>query len=430
MKKYLFILLLFSNFGGIAQPQRLALLPIALNVVGAEASQASTLCIDYFRPVPTKQQTLSYISGEGASGEFTLRGRNTYSHATIKGHRGSTEGISFFGSANANKDIPEYYQNFIKQRTQAYENVYKNRAFTKQAHLNLQYDIWEFNILDNLGYINRRGDPTSSFNLARDHFKTIYNGQYTSALELGSDITRRGASHSAYQSISQKKFNNYIVHYEKGTYKYCVFDGEGHIMFTSNSSESAIAGIINDPKIDANDNVYLTTLNFENNKKSDAFMTSANMEGFKSNNKISFERYMYQDVCSGGKRYSIPHRYGEADIESTGNRYYFFESKFKEKTNYLFKNIEVDTYSTSKPVLSEMITDVNETFQIGDVYNQVKENISVASFLHKFKKQVKRIHNLQSAGDLVIVVKYQLKPVGYIKFRFRKNDRSLKLKNA
>jgi hypothetical protein len=424
MKKLSFIILLFTCHFGTAQ-QRLALLPTAI----ASATQASTLCIDYFEAVPKKTENLHFIDGEASQSNLNLHGADTYNHANITGTTGAgraaTENIAYFGTNGANGSIPSYYKKFIEERTQFYtDQINKGHSTKAKLREALQHDVWEFDILDKMGYINRSASPSADFGYARQQFQT-YNsdlGKKASALMIGDEIYTTAAKNLTYQSISHEKFNYYIVHYERGTGRYLVFDGHGHIITSASTPFGAQQALIS--RATDNENVYIKTLNFENETKGDAFLTNANLEGFKGGKKISFQRYSFQDVCTGGRRYAIPKQYNTSDISTTtldGKTYSFFPAKFREKTTYVIKDVEVDSYSTKSSVLQDLVNKINDTFEIGKQFDNTKQSISLATFLSKFKREVKTIHGITREDEFIMLIKQQAEPVGVVKIYLKKD---------
>jgi hypothetical protein len=106
MKKFLHLLWLLMPLAVLAQPQRLVMLPSAMNAA-AGLGEASTLCIDYFRAAPSRADRLEYIGPEteGVTGRHVM-GTNSPSKARPVGLPTRRENSLFFGAKNAEKEIP------------------------------------------------------------------------------------------------------------------------------------------------------------------------------------------------------------------------------------------------------------------------------------------------------------------------------------
>lgn len=411
MKKIFFLGALCIYLLAGAQPQRLLLLPSAMNVVRNEAGMASTLCIDFFRPVPKATDRLeplikNGVSGTGPTVETYLRGTGKPSTGALKNISRNREQAMIFGTRNAESTVPEHYQRFIDQRVDYYRRQYAGRNFTATAHERLQEDIWEYNILDVLGFVNHEGDALENFRNARTQFKTAYADKYRSALDFG-DVVSYAAGMIKVAQRNTAFANDVLFVYKVPGNRFVLFDGEGHLLKTGNSTEEITSHIIQ--RSAEKENTYLMLMDFENDVRRESFITNANLEGFRSGKKISFQQYEGLDLLLTGKHFYIPRAYSESNITTTtfrGRSYEHCSFEFRDFSKTDFR-AHVDAYALSRPVLVDMINEVNKSFSIGAVVDNLKRKLSLNKFLYNFKTKVKALHNLQSEEEFMILVKGQ-----------------------
>lgn len=414
MKIILRVLWLLMPLTVLAQPQRLVMLPSAMNAA-AEVGEASTLCIDYFRAAPTRADRLEYIGPEteGTSGGY-LKGKNSPNKALPVGLPTRRENSLFFAARNAEKEIPSHYKQFIEERINLYKEQYPGRAFTAKRQEKLQEDIWEYNILDVLGYIEHEGNPSDNFKSAGIKFAADYSGKYRSAMEFGESVTLR----AAYVKVVQHHlpYADQVYHlYKVPGNRYIAFDGDGHIMGAGSNVDQITQLLLE--KTPDDKNVYLMLNDYENETRKEGFITNANLESFRSGKRISFQEYKAADLFLSGDHYYVHHAYSEADItlEALNDKeYQHCEFVFNDFARTHAKAY-IEAYALSKPVMTEMIEEVNASFSIGHIIDRTKQRLSLSKFLSQFKSKVKRLHNLRSEDELIIQVASQTETIGLVK---------------
>jgi protein-arginine kinase activator protein McsA len=164
-------------------------------------------------------------------------------------------------------------------------------------------------------------------------------------------------------------------------------------------------------------NIHLLLNDFENETRKEGFITNANLESFRSGKRISFQEYKAVDLFLSGDHYYVHHAYSEADItvETLNNKeYQHCEFVFDDFARTHAKAY-VEAYALSKPVMTEMIEEVNASFSIGHMIDQTKKKLSLNKFLSRFKSKVKKLHNLRSEEELIIQVASQTQTIGLVK---------------
>ncbi|HVW16472.1 MAG TPA: hypothetical protein VHB54_21750 [Mucilaginibacter sp.] len=414
MKKLLIAFLVSVTIGAYAQPQRLVALPIEM---AGTALNASTLCIDFFRETPKSYHTLSSLD-EGAEVSTKLGGLGSPNKAKVVGAKLKNHDPVYFGSTDADKNIPDHYKTFINDRINFYKKKYRGRPFPASVKGKLQDEVWEYNALDVYGYMPQKGNPVDNFTTARNAYIKKYG---VNALDDASDMSI-GLAEVKYAQKSLSHPNTiFVVRRLPETNRYTVFDGNGHLVYTGTENEDAVSSMI---KSTHNDNVYLITNGFENDIKRDAFTANANLEGFKTSEKISFAEYKGQDLMIGENRCTIPKNYGPEDISTkslNGTDYNYAKFHFHQRATPRPKGIDVDAYAKDRDIIVELEDDVNNSFSLTNAVKDMKQRISLNFFLQRFASKVKKVHNLQSNAELQIFVKDETNDVRVVKLKISKN---------
>jgi hypothetical protein len=164
---HFFLLLLFtaSFLSAQAQLQRLALLPSAMQM-GEEG--LSSLCIDLFRDAPAGE-TYGEMGSSNFSKDYKVE---RYDHVKIPGTETSSE-TKFLGTTD--EGVPTYYKHFINAKVDEYLQKYGRLNADQLA--DLQDEIWAYNGMDHLGYVNRGAmDQMGQYDQARKQFSFRYFG--------------------------------------------------------------------------------------------------------------------------------------------------------------------------------------------------------------------------------------------------------------
>lgn len=165
MKKVLLLFVialgLASDVAVRAQVQRLVTLPMTMNT-GEEG--LASLCIDLFRPGPTGNDYR--VSGSGGD---RIYHSDDYRKVTPPPGGSTPSGPMFLSIGD--EGVPGYYKKFIKAKIEEYGG-----SFSATRKGELQFEIWAFNGMDKLGWIDRSAlDPVAEFERKKPKFIWKYN---------------------------------------------------------------------------------------------------------------------------------------------------------------------------------------------------------------------------------------------------------------
>ncbi|PSL28141.1 hypothetical protein [Chitinophaga ginsengisoli] len=168
MKKLLLssLLILLTLAGWSKDPQRLALLPIKLVGDGiSEGGQLASFCIDLFRDAP---ENITYKELNNASADlYDVKG---YNDVNTRGAR--LPGIKYLGTPDETTAIPAHYQAFLDELLGKYKD---RESITLAERRLIQDEIWAYNGLDELGYINTSApNRMDEFEKAAEEFFSKY----------------------------------------------------------------------------------------------------------------------------------------------------------------------------------------------------------------------------------------------------------------
>jgi hypothetical protein len=167
MKKYTTLLitgLLAFVITANCQVQRLAILPAAMQ--GAE-NNLSSLCIDLFERAPEGNDYARLGSSE------KVFHSDSYSSGTLKDGILNSEETQIVSTKLNDHPIPAYYKKFLDAKIGEYNS---GRPLTDNELANLQDEIWAYNGMDQLGWINRATpDQVQEYNTTRESFSFRYD---------------------------------------------------------------------------------------------------------------------------------------------------------------------------------------------------------------------------------------------------------------
>lgn len=405
MKK-IFIILLFSFFkqGLFCQPQRLAVLPATMQVAGG----VSTLCIDYFREIPKATDNYKYIikaaeSDKSKLNSFSGKGTGNGTQLLLEGGRGGrtiSNDNHFIVSASGYEEVPSYYSDFIDRTIQ----LYKSREFGEVERLNLQMEIWQFDILNSLNYIDHSIgiDIRAAYQRAQQHFKddffpNSFKIDFSDYEEVAGGLKTIGIQNKEVKGA----YKIVMINKNSKSGKYMAFDGINSSIYSGIDERQLMAALGN--KFSNNDNVYFLLSNFENGIKERAFIGSTKTKMSLLGKKVIIESLPESDQFFIPAVQKLARSLGEKDIvlENINSRdFYAAKIKFNcsyysegSQRTYHFSN-EVKAVSNYKDLIRKFLGKINNSFQ-----NNTRK-VSLAYQLNILRKEVKNTLNLQSDAEL------------------------------
>jgi hypothetical protein len=415
MKKIiLFFFLLSINLIFFGQgAQRMAILPSALQL----GSQLSSVCIDYFRDIPKTTDRFTHVASvdemdrAGLANFHGARGTGNTTTLSTGGSGGriNNEKPVILSAAADDDHIAANYQEFITTTMDSY----KGKAFTDLDHAEMQEKIWEFDILNKLGYIDESQSANPAFNNARFRFKEDF---YPAATQISFvQIAYIGEELKYIQKTGRATSSKILMITKNADGEYILFDGVRRNVFKG-SSEDALVDWIN-ANVSDHENLYLDFLNFENANKERAMMGTVKSKlAINYSKNLSLQR-LPRDLVLFDSRLShkLAETITEADIVATK-----FAGQDAYKASFQFQSTDpsrmmaatrskVDAYSNYVDLLKSFVSKVNQKFE------SFSTKTSLAFQLNSIRKTVKNTMGLESDAELWLRFKNELGESMYVR---------------
>lgn len=428
----LLLILCFACFG---QKQRMAILPSSFGT--GENNTLKTLCIDYLRDAPAagdfyndilsfdradkqwkKKIGSSYqIEGFNGVGEMKLKDKqgNEITPTTIK---------QTLITGQQSEKIPSRYLEFINSKIESYRKDLQltKEPFDEYTQGLLQNEIWEYNVLDNLGYLKNSGkaedDLANGLKTFYDDWGYGYDLFTPKALSVAGELKY---IHKLNQNESEA-FKAFVIT-KNSNNEYIVFDGPTKFIFKG-KDESELVNFL-ETKLNQNENSYLLLNNFESVEKQEAFLSTIRMQLKANGKKITinnfpiekndiifssdFKHKLSKPIANDGietfKLNEKEYFKKEFQISSEGERYDYWIGGKKQVT----EESEFEALSTNKSVIELFISKVNS------VFTDFSTNISLARFFNSFKKDIKSTMKIQNEDEFIIHIKNEFQDIRIVK---------------
>lgn len=220
MKKsiYLFFFLIFANFS--FSQQRMVVLPHTINYVGEIANSLKTLCIDLFEATPTLSDYYVNVLSPSKTDLKVKQIRKLGKKFKVVGTSDNLEMILFdkketvvlatnteaFYIGPSEGSVQARYREFINIKIEEFQA----RPFGKKPHEKLQNEIWEYDILKELGYLTNTGDVVEDFAAGVE--------------KMGSDFAEERVIFkeikNSHDEITDRTFMTYVAIYIKSVHHY------------------------------------------------------------------------------------------------------------------------------------------------------------------------------------------------------------------
>lgn len=430
----LIAILLVLYLACFGQKQRMAILPTSFGT--GESNTLKTVCIDYLRDVPAAGDFYNDILSFDRADEqwkrkigssYQIEGFNGVGEMKLKDKQGNEIAPTTIKQTliigQQSEKIPSRYLQFINSKIESYrkELEISKEPFDKYVQSELQTEIWEYNVLDNLGYLKNEGkiedDLASGLKKFNEDWGYGFGIFSSSALSVAEELKyihklnkTEGDAFKAF-SITKNSNNEYLV-----------FDGPSKFIFTT-KDESELVTFLG-TKLSQNDNAYLLLSNFENVPKQEAFLSTVRMQLKVKGKNITINNFPIDKsdiLFSTEFKHKLSKPISNEGIESiTLNEKNYFKKEFQiksegERYNYfgeknkVTEETEFKALSTSKSVIELFVLKANYLF------TDFSNNISLARFFNNFKKDIKATMKIQNEDEFIIHIKNEFRDIRIVK---------------
>jgi hypothetical protein len=389
----------FLFYTAWAQPQRLAVIP------GLVENTFSSVCIDYFADIPAEGQAMEKVMAlnpkfQNEAVEIAknnpVTGTGHFSEVNIGGSGASSIKQSFLvGTADASSDISANYMGFIENRITYFKSLKPGES---HQHL-LQEQIWQYDVLNHLGYIRETGKPLADYENAMKSFEYHFGSARTTWGESRITSVAEGIKsidHAARSGVENSHFLFVSKNLNSG--EYIAFDHLGKPIFNG-KNKTVLIDQLNASYRDG-DNVFIEfdeNLN-ENNRK--AFMTdfetrfriAKNKEILVSeNNDILFSNKLEHTLVAGDEEVKL--------VQATGADYYRGEQTIKSGLEN-FKYGEIQSVVVAISPNKSLVRRFFDAFRTR--FDSFKKGSSLANYINSTKKMVENTMGV-SRKDLMVI---------------------------
>jgi hypothetical protein len=382
----------------ICQVQRLALLPSSMKFA---EDVVPSLCIDFFNDPPSIGGT-SYKNFKSFDGSDVNVGRGSIDVDDFKGVRlpGTSHNQPIFMSPTDNLgDISQAYKEFIKGKINQYKNAGK---LTKEKLDDLQDEIWSYDVLNRLGYINPQEKVMDGYSNARMKFSRDFFGDETASIE---DILDFGQALEIYKEPAADRIVNIRIFRNENNNSFVAFNKIGPPIYKGNDVTALATQLA--PRVNNGDVVLIDE--FENELRETAFM-----KNLQRKLRISYSKDV--TVCTGAERYlweprthTIQQQFrADRIVQTQENGQNVYKASMKTRTED-----EIDDYYATTIEGSSnnrnLLTNFFNTFSTR--IRNLSNRIALSRLNRQIKSQVMSSMNLSNADylDLVLISEAEYK---------------------
>jgi hypothetical protein len=358
MKKLILIILFFLSHTLVdGQAQRLAMLPYTMKLIDdAGRSYLPTLCVDYFNDVPKGTDTYSAIGSDVGDVKFsTVNKRFDKIKITDVNGKRTTPHLSqtaYLAPGGNSEALPTSYTDFIDARTAHY----KIGGFTQAKQKALQNDVWAYDIMNKLGYMDPNiSDATARFGKAKEAFKGEILS--TSGTVKNDEIVAFGGILKLH--VHDSKFGAggpLIIKNSSG--QYVVFTDVAPPIYRG-TSEAELTDALNSDAITAK--TVITTLGFENETKAKAFQLDLKSRfDAKYSKDISFvdnDAFKVTSYLMDQHNYQIIRNFDRTQIAKIGDDYHA-DMAVQTRVNGADVVAEIDASSNDRGAITPFFTGI------------------------------------------------------------------------
>jgi|SRR5579871_60390 len=388
----------------LGQSQRIAVLPYSMNY--GDTTSLKSISIDYLRAEPIYGTSLKVVIAYESADDNLARSIDekykvlSFGNANIKIKDLSGNNISarliepLLVSENHDQINPRFWK-FIKSKISAC----RNSNFDVRAHANLQIDIWQYNILDILAYINGDNDDNSEYDRAVEKFRKDFpdiNGV--------SQILALGKALKSYDDHNNGKLDEYIgifIRRSSSNGDYIVFKGADKPIYRGRN-ENELANVL-EAISDKFENVHLFLENFSTRDDELLFLSKIRKQlEFQEKNlgvtevpKNGIANILLVDVEKLELRKKL--RTEEINqIKYNDKNYYCATISFETKDQSSISSVKI--MSTKKTVVDDLL---NRTARL---FSETNSNVNLKLFFNKFKKDLKKTSIILKDDEFVVIL--------------------------
>lgn len=410
---YLTVLLLLFSAICYGQKQRMAILPSAF---GGDNNIVKTICIDYLRDIPTKDnfynRVLAYDPkdekfADNVGKNIRYNGSGQVREMQLVGQGGGRNSKTLIIGQENDVKVADRYLTFINNTVSKYQRKLRRGKpdHNKKVLSDLQKEVWEYNVLDMLEYLNNEGAIDSD--LAAGKRKFVEDWGRSTVLEnlYGGRVLIIANDLKDIQSINKSGFFNVFVVTKTVNQEYVVFNGPSKPMLKT-EDERKLAEFLG-----KYEKPYLSFENFESEAKEEALLSTLRMQ-LKSNGKsIAIHRYPESDgmvLFSNNYEHKLLDPLTNESIERTqidGKPYWKTDFRITSRGETWSKTNEFAAAATDKNALESFISSTVSTF------SNFSNKLSLMHFFNNFKKNLKEYLGNENEEQFILYLKSEMKDI-------------------
>lgn len=424
----MFLIFLFISQTVFGQKQRMAVLPSSLNY--GEKNTLKTLCIDFFRAEPKSGDTYQELINISRKDKdlkkkvrkgYKIEGFEDVRKMKLLDKNGEevfpTEINQTIIIGQTDEKVDNRYLEFIQSKIESYsKQIIKNKEeFDGERHSELQNEIWEYNILNKLGYLTNKGNIQVDLKNGLAKFQNDWGEGKVNAVVKDLNLIKylNDFGENAYKPLLINKTSSG---------DYILFDNASkEILRTSSDSELAT---FMGKYFEDNETIYTYLKNFESIEKQEAFLSTLRIKQTVKGKKLNIRNLSLEkfDVLHSPKlNHKLSKQISESEIgliEYKGIDYFSTEFQILSKgedellTSFRHSDTEKTNFeamSTSKEILSNFIRKTNVLFK------DFTTNISLNIFFNNFKKELKRTLKIKNEEEFIIHVRNEFEDFRIVK---------------
>jgi hypothetical protein len=379
------------------QVQRLALLPSTMKFA---EDVVPSLCIDFFNEAPGVAGTTSYSKFKDFKGNDIPLGTisvDSYHGVKLPGE-GQNQPI-FMSATNNLGDISTNYKTFIERKI----NQAKNAGnFDREKLDDLQSEIWSYDVLNHIGYINPQEEAMAGYTNARNKLSRELYGDESATTE---DILEFANKLEVFKEPPGHRIAKIRIIRNEANNSYLAFNKIGAPLYKG-SDMTALAAQLG-PRVNNADVILIDE--FENELQELAFMKNLQR-------KLGISYSKEVTVCTGGESYLFEARNHSIEqsfradkiVETQRNDEPVFTGKMKTKTEdeiYGYDITTIEGTSNNRSLLTNFFTAFSTKIR------NLSDRISLTRLNKQIKTQVMSSMNLNNTDylDLILISEAEYK---------------------
>ncbi len=395
----------------------MAILP---SVFGGSNNKVKTICVDYLRDVPALGDKYDKVHVndprdarfvENVGNRIHYNGLGNASEMELVGPNVGSNRKSLIIGQETGDNVSDRYRTFIDNTVSKYQRKIRrgNPDHNEKVLSDLQKEVWEYNVLDMLGYLNNEGAIERDLAAGKRKFEKDWGGSTElETLLYGNRIFLIANHLKDIQSINKSESFNVLVVTKTVNQEYVVFDGPSNskLKCTDEQKLAEFLGMYEDS--------YLLFENFESEAKEVALLSTLRMQ-LKSNGKsIAIHRFPESNrrvLFSDNFKHKLLDQLSNDGIEQT-----VIEGESYWNTNFRIISLEPESSLSSETtefVAAAKDENVLKSFisRTVSAFSHLSKKLSLMHFFNSFKKDMKKQLKINDEKDFIIYLKGQIENV-------------------